>query len=138
MLVAINPEDLFIETKITIWPLNNHDGDPPGFHQILSAPCKFMRHILAHFGKIPPDLSKKIKNMIASQSYCLLFYNVNDVEELLCNDSIQLYLRRSLNSMEPPMIYIFLKFTHSFCNDNKMIKSNYLEENLFGRQLIFN
>ena len=74
MTVSLNCEDFLIKATRTFRHPKQDDGDPPGFHDILSAPCEFMRQILDHPAEIPPDLLKKIKSMISTQTYFLLLY----------------------------------------------------------------
>ena len=108
--VDFDPEELFLEETKTIWPPKKDKSNPPGFHQIISACCKFMQQILYHFGELLLDLSTKIKKFIELNDYWLLYYDEKDREHILFDCEIENFLRRSLDGRRPPTINICLVF----------------------------
>ena len=63
-MVDFDPEELFAKETKTIQPPKKDESDPPGFYEIISDHCEFMRQILYHFGELPLDLSTKIRNRL--------------------------------------------------------------------------
>ena len=90
--VDFDPEEFFVKETKTIRPLEKDGSDLLGFHEILSARCEFMRQILDHFGKLPLDLSTKIKKLIELNDYWLLYYDEKDREHIIFYCDIENFL----------------------------------------------
>ena len=125
--VDFDPEELFVEETKTFRPPKKDESNPPGFYEIISARCEFMRQILYHFGELPLDLSTKIKKLIELNDYWLLYYEEKDREHILFDCDIEHILRRSLDDRRPPTINIRLIFGSKSRENKKEIPSTWIK-----------
>ena len=125
--VDFDPKELFVEETKTIRPREKDGSDLLGFHEILSARCEFMRQILDHFGKLPLDLSTKIKKLIELKDYCLLYYDEKDRQDIILECNIERFILHELDGGTPPTFHFRLVFGSPSRKDCEEIPSTWIK-----------